>query len=699
MAGRKTVPEILNDVFDSDSQELKATYKTDGEVLNLVHDESESALRVRLSNPPASLPALTAPSVSGVTPVYTDEGSLLSASNIAAEAVSLEWEADGTYTVVSGMLAGSADPTITLSWGASGSYNVRVRAKGDGVTYSDSPWSGAFSVVVEQAYAPDKPSNISPASGAVDIQETPTLTSSDYSGLNPAMYARFQIASDSGFSTLAYDSGQIGYIAQCNVPSGNLSANSTYYWRVAYTSDSGLTSEWSDYTSFTTASAFEYVSTPFNQSPPDASVDTSTTLSLSSSAFSVSGTTDTHSASQWQITDVSGDYTSTVWDSGEDPLNLVSVSVPFGALSPNTSYYWRVRHKGSVLGWSEYSSETSFATADTTSGIIGLALVTPGGGSGTWAYVDEQGNSISPTSSTFDSHPVWGGITDVTIDSQEMVRIPKFYYKVAAAPTGSEYEGKKCWWISDTPEDGFSVHPAFVDAGVEIEQFYVGKYNANDDGGTMLGSTYGVLAMTDELMSTFITKAEARNTGGVDGFHMWTIYEIGAIQMLCLIETGTPDVQSAIDPGNSNGSEIMTNGSTGAVWRGLYELWGNCIKMCEGFKSDTSGYLHILENTGTGNYVNTGLSDLGSSGWVSTVHDSTGAGFDMSAVFIPASVQSEELNSTFSDFFYPSSSTEEQSISLGGAYMSGTTDGLFKHNITVADATRTEHFATRIAKV
>ncbi len=61
---------------------------------------------------------------------------------------------------------------------------------------------------------------------------------------------------------------------------------------------------------------------------------------------------------------------------------------------------------------------------------VGIALVTSGGGSGTWQRVDKNGNNFTPEASYFDDHPIWGGIEDVIIDSQAMVKIPKFYVKV-----------------------------------------------------------------------------------------------------------------------------------------------------------------------------------------------------------------------------------------------------------------------------
>jgi len=101
---------------------------------------------------------------------------------------------------------------------------------------------------------------------------------------------------------------------------------------------------------------------PMNLLPANQAVDVSLIALLVSSAFSDSDTEDTHSASQWQITVAPGDYSATVFDSGRDTTNLTKIYNPYGILSPETAYYWRVRHQDSYGNWSSWSTETSFTT-------------------------------------------------------------------------------------------------------------------------------------------------------------------------------------------------------------------------------------------------------------------------------------------------------------------------------------------------
>ena len=112
--------------------------------------------------------------------------------------------------------------------------------------------------------------------------------------------------------------------------------------------------------------AIKYVTQPPHQpnniSPSDGSTNISLTPTLESSAFFDPDTGDTHTASHWQITTISGDYSSPVFDSGADSSNLTSITIPSGILWYSTTYYWRVKHQDNHGTWSEYSLEIIFTT-------------------------------------------------------------------------------------------------------------------------------------------------------------------------------------------------------------------------------------------------------------------------------------------------------------------------------------------------
>ena len=66
-----------------------------------------------------------------------------------------------------------------------------------------------------------------------------------------------------------------------------------------------------------------------------------------------------------------------------------------------------------------------------------------------------------------------GTASDLTgADGNVMIEIPKFYYRVTRSGT------ETTWSISHLPIDGFTVHPAFVKDGVEVDYRYYSAYDA-----------------------------------------------------------------------------------------------------------------------------------------------------------------------------------------------------------------------------
>lgn len=102
------------------------------------------------------------------------------------------------------------------------------------------------------------------------------------------------------------------------------------------------------------------VTTPSITSPADDAVDIGLTPTITSSAFATSDGSDTHASSDWQVASDAG-FTSIVQQSLDDATNKVSWAVPVD-LAEETEYFVRVRHTGTVIGDSAWSSGVSFTT-------------------------------------------------------------------------------------------------------------------------------------------------------------------------------------------------------------------------------------------------------------------------------------------------------------------------------------------------
>jgi hypothetical protein len=79
-------------------------------------------------------------------------------------------------------------------------------------------------------------------------------------------------------------------------------------------------------------------------------------VTLTASGFSDSDSEDTHKASQWVVRNSA----TTVYDSGADTANLLSITIPAATFTEGTTYWWKVRYQDNHDVWSDYSDEASF---------------------------------------------------------------------------------------------------------------------------------------------------------------------------------------------------------------------------------------------------------------------------------------------------------------------------------------------------
>ena len=280
-----------------------------------------------------------------------------------------------------------------------------------------------------------------------------------------------------------------------------------------------------------------------------------------------------------------------------------------------------------------------------------------GSSSPTLERIDENGDSITLSSSNFDRHSLWGGMRRCTLDSSGnptygsdakgtgltltsdycMVEIPGCY---AASYRDGDYQGMLLGTRQFTaPDDSAAVwHPAFYRrnrTGVKSPYLYLGAYEASANGGTTvangaancikasswtglkLTSKSGVKCLTGDTgtgtLAEFETAANAVGTNwGIESF--WTR---ALLQSLFYIEYASLNSQSALAPGRTKasntsaldtgaGNALMNTAGTGGgtdaqavCYRGIENPWGNIWEFIIGFNSIDTAY-NVMKRDGTG---------------------------------------------------------------------------------------------------
>lgn len=207
-----------------------------------------------------------------------------------------------------------------------------------------------------------QPTITSPTAGQTGVGLTPTIQSSAFAtvpaGQGVHQSSQWQIATTSDFLNIAYDSG-IDTVNKTSVtvPNGLLTINTPYYVRVKHTSSTIGASAWSPTVTFTTTNS--YIVTP-TVTITGGTTNVGQTPTITTSAFTVFGGTDTHTSTDWIITKVSDG--STVWQSVGNTTNKTSIVVPANVLVVGTQYTAKARFTGAVKGSSAYGT-VNFTTA------------------------------------------------------------------------------------------------------------------------------------------------------------------------------------------------------------------------------------------------------------------------------------------------------------------------------------------------
>jgi len=356
---------------------------------------------------------------------------------------------------------------------------------------------------------PDTPTNSTPADVATNVALSPALTGSAFNDTDPGsshLHSQWQVATDSGFASVIYDSGVETDLTSHTI-GFTLDPSTVYYWRVRYRDNlSAWSAAYSAGTSFTTTTI---PNTPANSAPADTATGVSPTPTLTGSAFS-DPNGDSHQASRWQV-DNNSDFSSITYDSGSVG-DLVSHTVG-SALSEGTVYYWRVSYQDNKGAWSSYSSGTSFTTnqmpnaatnstpADTATDVVATPTLTasvfsdPDGGDTHAASQWQVDDNADFSSITYDSGSV-GDLTSHTLGSS-LAGVTTYYWRVRYQDNNggwSAYSTSTSFTTeANPPNTPTNVTPVDTATGVEVTPTLTGSaFSDPDPGDTHASSQWQV---------------------------------------------------------------------------------------------------------------------------------------------------------------------------------------------------------------
>jgi hypothetical protein len=239
------------------------------------------------------------------------------------------------------------------------SYFWRVKAK------NQIGW-GAFSDIwkfTTYLPVPSVPVLVSPANNSVDLALTPLL---DWNDVTFASGYRVQISTSSSFTTTVYDTAGLP-VSQITVPSGKLTTNTLYYWRVSASNASG-TSSYSSIWNFSTAPNAPNV--PVLSQPANGSTGQPTTITFvwykaietmqDNSGKKGNETDEIRSINKYWF-EYGTDSTFTIVILRDTLLTASDTSKTISGLSNLTKYFWRVKAKNQT-GWGNFSAVWNFTT-------------------------------------------------------------------------------------------------------------------------------------------------------------------------------------------------------------------------------------------------------------------------------------------------------------------------------------------------
>ena len=179
---------------------------------------------------------------------------------------------------------------------------------------------------------------------------------------------------------------------------------------------------------------------------------------------------------------------------------------------------------------------------------IKICLLTPG----------NEANPVYLNKLNYDLLEAGGGASNLTgASGNVMMQIPKFYYKYDYTGTTHSYK------VSIVQFEGYTVHPCFIKAGVEVNYRYIGVYQASGwtttfqqgDGTNAwfststgkLGSVVGYKPLSNLSRTNF--RAAAARVGS--GWQLIDFWLYAALKMLYITKHGNFNSQTTLGGGNT----------------------------------------------------------------------------------------------------------------------------------------------------
>ncbi|EPY05364.1 hypothetical protein PAALTS15_20778 [Paenibacillus alvei TS-15] len=284
-----------------------------------------------------------------------------------------------------------------------------------------------------------------------------------------------------------------------------------------------------------------------------------------------------------------------------------------------------------------------------------------------------------------------------------MVQIPKFYYRIMRGDHIG-YDTYRCE-ISNIPESGYKLHPAFEREDGVIENYqYMSAFEGWIDAAGRLRSLPNKKPADSKTIAEF--RACAKRNG--DHFTQQDFYLLSAIQMLYLVEYGGFNARKLLAQGVVIASASMTglsldlgNKSSGASktfmsYRGIENLYGNYFKFIDGINTDyVTVYLaknNFVSDKFSENYKKVGVLPK-IPGYIKKFHNLSDE-FDFA--FIPSEVGASE-NSHVSDYIYsPNYPQSKYVVFSGGRRNHEYSNGLFSLNVTMSASESGIYYSARL---